>query len=65
MTNKVAERKLNIFLETGPKSTDEVYNHLNEKLSWGITMSELGYLLNKKARIVMTIETTHYWGNKP
>jgi|TARA_X000001382_G_scaffold105436_1_gene80650 hypothetical protein len=52
MANVVAIRHLKKYLKSGPKTTDEIYNHLNSKLKWGITMSELSKILPRYASLI-------------
>jgi len=62
--NVVAIRKMKAFLASGPKSTDQVYNHLNTEMKWGVSMSELGRLLANHAELVGIQNNTGYWRNK-
>jgi|TARA_R100001460_G_scaffold11431_1_gene26786 hypothetical protein len=64
MANVVAIRMMKAFLKTGPKSTDQVYNHLNQKMKWGVSMSELGRLLANHAELVGIQNKNGYWRNK-
>jgi len=64
MANIVAIRMMKAFLKTGPKSTDQVYNHLNQKMKWGVSMSELGRLLANHAELVGIQNKNGYWRNK-
>tara|TARA_R100001463_G_scaffold117172_1_gene172751 strand:+ start:1204 stop:1431 length:228 start_codon:yes stop_codon:yes gene_type:complete len=64
VANVVAIRMMKAFLKTGPKSTDQVYNHLNKKMKWGVSMSELGRLLANHAELVGIQNKNGYWRNK-
>jgi hypothetical protein len=61
MANEVAIRHLKKYLSSGSKTTDEIYNHLNKKLKWGISMPELSKMLPKFARLISIEEG---WRNK-
>ena len=62
--NVVAIRKMKAFLKGGSKSTDQVYNHLNQEMKWGVSMSELGRLLANHAELAGIQNNTGYWRNK-
>tara|TARA_R110002096_G_scaffold18507_1_gene63003 strand:- start:618 stop:860 length:243 start_codon:yes stop_codon:yes gene_type:complete len=62
--NVVAIRKMKAFLKGGSKSTDQIYNHLNDEMKWGVSMSELGRLLANHAELAGIQNNTGYWRNK-
>tara|TARA_R110000744_G_scaffold149625_1_gene262816 strand:- start:81 stop:269 length:189 start_codon:yes stop_codon:yes gene_type:complete len=61
MANEVAIRHLKNYLNSGPKTTDEILNHLNKKLKWGISMPELSKMLPRFATLISIEEG---WRNR-
>ena len=59
MVNKVALRILKKYLEGGKRTTDEIFNFLNNRLKFGITKRELTSLLWR-----IGISTNDEWENK-
>lgn len=43
-----------LLRDHGPMSTVEIYDRLNERLSWGATMSQIGNIMGKDRRFVKT-----------
>jgi len=48
------------FLESGPKSTDEILNYLNKRSKYGSTTHALGNILSKDADIVKVGKTPKF-----
>lgn len=48
---KRMKKKIIKMLESGPKSTSELYEELNIQLKHGVTMNQLGNVLGKSAVI--------------
>jgi hypothetical protein len=49
-TKRLREEVLKFLTERGRANTVEVFDHLNERFSWGATMNQVGNILAKDTR---------------
>ena len=49
-TKRLREEVLKFLTERGRANTVEVFDHLNERFSWGATMNQVGNILAKDIR---------------